>query len=309
MFNTDRHPAVAWIAALALVAATALVLDQIWTRVFIGQGDTDEAARVSHLLRPDPEEIPIFGASKARAAYVPSLIDPRAFNYGMDAASLDVVNVFLGIELAKNKQGPVIVDLVHNASETIGNLLKFVPFADRPAVADVLRRNGDLRWQYSVPGLRYFGFYDIYLKDYVSDRSVLTRVIDRGYTTALRPRPWDRGVFEAAVRKRLEMGYGYSSDPRQEGTLFQHIRSAPQRKFILVYSPLHQACFANFTGAAAFSEFVQKLRQMSNVTVLDFGRLALPDEDFEDTTHLNDRGARIFSQRMGEELRRILREP
>ena len=65
------------------------------------------------------------------------------------------------------------------------------------------------------------------------------------------------------------MGYGYSSDPREEGTLFQYIRSAPQRKFILVYSPLHQACFANFTGAAAFSEFVQKLRRMSNVTVLD----------------------------------------
>ena len=115
------------------MAATALVLDQIWTRVFIGQGDTDEAARVSHLLRLDPNEIPIFGSSKARAAYVPSLIDPRAFNYGMDAASLDVVNVFLGIELAKNKQGPVIVDLAHNASNTVGNLLKFVPFADRPA--------------------------------------------------------------------------------------------------------------------------------------------------------------------------------
>jgi hypothetical protein len=27
-----------------------------------------------------------------------------------------------------------------------------------------------------------------------------------------------------------------------------------------------------------------------------------------DTTHLNDRGARVFSQRIGEELRRILRE-
>jgi hypothetical protein len=46
-----------------------------------------------------------------------------------------------------------------------------------------------------------------------------------------------------------------------------------------------------------------RLRSFTNVVVLDWSRMELPDECFLDTVHLNEQGALEFSRRFADELR------
>jgi hypothetical protein len=306
MCNSRNRVAVTWGGALVMFASVGVACDIFWTRCVISGSDSFEAAKVSRLIALRSPEIPIFGASKARADYVPGLIHPAAFNYGMDAASYEVIDLLLHIELAKNKAGPLIIDMNHQAFRGIGDVSKLIPFTQLPEVKDLLKRDGSMQWRFNIPGIRYFGFYDWYLKDFLAERYTVTRRVDRGYTTTYNRLPWDRSTFDAAIKKRLETGYGFKDDPSQDERLFRHIRHAPRRKFVLVYAPVHASCFVNFTGAGEFAQFLVRLRGLDNVVVLDWSRLHFPDEYFADTVHLNERGAIEFSRRLGAELRPVL---
>jgi len=307
MFSGSKRLAISWAAAFAMFALVAVACDVFCTCFVIFGNNSFDAAKISRLIHVRSPEVPIFGSSQARDDYVPELIHPEAFNYGMVGASFEVIDLFLHIELAKNNTRPIIIAMTHSANRGIGDVSNFIPFAERPDVRGLLLRNGSMQWRFNIPGLRYFGYYGWYLKDFVAERQAVAREADRGYTTAFgRVLPWDRSDFERSVKRRLKSGYGFKSDPDQDARLFRDIRQYPARKFVLVYSPLHSACFANFTGAPEFGEFLAKLRSMNNVVVLDWSQLGFPDQYFADTLHLNETGAAEFSRRLGAELRPIL---
>jgi hypothetical protein len=304
MWRSSPNKFKSWFVAAAAFCIGAISIDYLCTRLVINGTAMSEPTRIAHLIHEDGSEIPIFGNSQAREDFVSEILGDDVFNYGMDGISLDVVDALLQIECKKHKVTPIIVVLGHTALRTVGAPSKYPPFVRQPEIRHMLERLGVMEWRYWVPGLRYFGYYDWYLKDYLAEHTFRAKKTVRGHTVELY-QPFDRQSLDEAIKARLRSGFGFDSIPAQDRLLFDRIRSTPQRTFIIVYPPLHSACFANFQNQEGFARHLDKLRSFSNVVVLDWGRMELADDCFFDTIHLNEKGAREVSQRLADWLRTI----
>lgn len=302
LFKRIQHNS--WVRAAVAFIIVACAIDYVWTRFVIYNTAMLEPARIHHLIEEDGAEIPIFGTSKAYYDYNPEILGDDVFNYGMIDSCLDVSCALLQIECKKHKQTPIVLDLTHNSLRDLGDPSKVAPFVWRPEIRRMLGRLGYMEWRYCFPGLRYFGYYDWYLKDCLGENLFEKRKTLRGFTIDFDQR-YTNELSEAVVQRRLKAGYGFSSNPDQDRLLFDTIRSTPQRTFIIVFSPVHSSCFANFQDAEGFARYLDKLRSFTNAVVLDWGRMDLPDDCFSDTIHLNEKGAREFSRRFAEKLRTI----
>ena len=306
MSNFDQRDALRWLLALVGFVSVAWCSDYALTYGVIANSETIDAARIVRLTKNNPGESPVFGASKAQANYIPEYLGLSSFNYGMGAASFEVVDAFLKIELKKQSTAPVILDMHHHSFHGIGDPTKFIPHAHRPEIRTALQRDGSMKWRYLLPGFRYFGHYDSFLKDFVNEQCQITRRTECGYTHVLNPLPQNRELFELLVQRRLSAPSGFRSDPDHDERLIRHIKSAPHRHFIIVFSPLHGSWFEHFTGEDEFAKYIDELDSFANVSVLNMLQLPFPDEYFLDTGHLNETGAKEFSLRLGVEIRKVL---
>jgi hypothetical protein len=295
-----------WLKAILAFGIILAAADALFTFGIIARSDTFDAGKVWRCLHAQAQEMPIFGASNVRADFIPKEIGLDVFNYGMDASSYEVVDVLLKAELQKKKTVPVVLGMSYHLFHNVGDISKFIPFAWNADVRQALEQNHAMSWRFLVPGLRYFGYYDWYFKDFLSEHLGLTRNVDRGYEYKLNALAFDPTRFAEAVKKRRETGYGYSEDPEDIEKLTARILCAPQREFVLVFLPIHDSCFENFTGKKDFTKALARWRRIPNVRVLDYSELRYPDEYFTDTMHLNQKGAVEFSRRFGADLRHVL---
>jgi hypothetical protein len=308
MSHFNRSKFTSWFLAAFAFGIWAVAIDCLWTRLVINHGTASEAARISHLIRENGSEIPIFGTSKAAEDYVPEIMGDDVFNYGMVGTTMDLSYALLQIECKKHKQTPIVLDLPHPGLRRIGDPSKFAPFTRQPEIRQMMDRVGLMEWRYRVPGLRYFGYYDWYLRYYLAENIFHVSGVVHGHAVPL-DKPFDRRALDKDISLRLKEGYGFSSDPEQDRILFDVISNTPQRTFVIVVSPVHSSCFANFRNSEGLVRYLGKLRSFTNVVVLDWGRMELADDCFKDTQHLNARGAAEFSRRLADELRRIRPSP
>jgi hypothetical protein len=306
MWDSRRHKLGSWFLAAAGFGILAVTIDSLWTHFVINGTTASEPARINHLIHEDGSEIPVFGPSTAHDDFVPEILGNDVFNYGMDGSSLDVVDALLQIECKKHKTTPIVLSLSEEAGRSVGAPSKFPLFVGQPEIRQMLERLGLMEWRYRVPALRYFGFYDWYLKDYLIEHLLSSRRPVGGYTAQLE-QPFDRRTLDAAIKLRLEAGFGFSSLPDQTRLLFDAINSTPHRTFVIVFPPLHSSCFSKFKDPEGFARYVSQLQSFKNVVVLDWSRMELPDECFRDTLHLNQKGAIEFSRRFGDRLQKIRR--
>lgn len=291
---------VAWAAlVVGVLCASALAADALFTRAILHSGSV-EAGRVLRLSEGvgDPNEIPIFGASKARANYIPEELGPRFYNYGFYSASPDVSNMLVAFALKRQSTAPIVIDLHQGAFQDIGDVRNYIPAARSEEVAALLRLTNHWRWYYAIPGIRYFGSYDWYLKGVLSDHIQVTHSIARGYTHEYNTIPWNRATFDDDVRRRLAEPFKFGLDVRQRARFLELIRSAPNRKFYIVLSPLHRSFMAHSYNEPAFRMSLNDFVRLPNVRVFDFTRTTYPDEYFLNTGHLNYRGAVVFSRKL-----------
>jgi hypothetical protein len=293
---------------IGILLSVLLGADMLVTYGVIARHDSFEAGKVWHCLHSQDQSIPVFGASNIRAAFAPKESGLELFNYAMNGSSYEVTDVLLRAELHKPKTTPVVIGMSYHVFHDVGDVSKFIPVAWNGDVREALFSTHAMSWRFLIPGLRYFGYYDWYLKDYVSDLLQTTRRVDRGYEYKFNALPFNAQQFAGAVQKRRETGYGYSEDPEATKTLTERIRSAPNRKFILVYPPIHESCFERFEGWEKFQAALQYWRNLPNVVVLDYSNLRYPDMYFVDTMHLNQRGAAEFSRLFGQDFQRVTRD-
>jgi hypothetical protein len=296
-----------WLLLSLMFLGIAAGADAAFTRWAIYADLSSNSGRIHHLLLEDGDEIAILGSSKVYHDYIPAQMGLDAFNYGLDGTSFDVADALLSVELSKRKTAPIIIDLKPDAEHGIGDPASYIPFVFDPGIHNLLERSGALVWRYYIPGVRYFGYYDQYLKDLINDRAHLMRTVERGFT---HERYWqfDRARLDEAVHRRLQGPNGYFPDPDQNRRLFEHIRQHPERLFFVVYSPVHSSCFTNFQNQNEFNAFKARLGTLPNAVVLDFQQSNYPDEWFMDTNHLLYEGAVDFSRKLGARIRKELRE-
>ncbi len=295
-----------WAYVIGLFAIIALTSDFLFTRWAIYNNPSSNAGRIYHLIQEQGDEIPILGSSKVYYDYIPSKMGINAYNYGLDGASYEVTDTFLQIELAKHKTSPIIVDLKPESEHGIGDPSTFIPFVFDSRIRGLLNDTASMAWRFRLPGLRYFGYYDYYLKELLNDRAHLMRTVERGFSNE---KYWtfDRARLDRAVRLRMQGPNGYFPDAQQNHRLIDHIKQHPERLFLLVYSPVHSSCFVNFHDREGFEAFKAELASLPNALVIDWQQSNYPDEWFKDTNHLLYEGAVDFSTRLGAKIREVLR--
>lgn len=288
---------------LALVAFGA---DVLLTNA-IQHSQSLAAGRIARLRDSrDPNEIPIFGSSKAEADYVPSVLGEGFYNYGLASTGLNVTNWLLETELRRPSRQPIVIDLVQWTVVEFGDVRNYLPISQHKDVRDFLKRAGLGRWYYAVPGLRYFNSWDWYVKGLITDRIVLTKRYDRGFNDNLDEAPWSRADFQQKVAARLALNYGLGIDPLEKRRLLSLVRSAPDRQFVVALAPLHKSFFAHNDGGIALREDLREMRRgLPNLHIIDMTHADFPDRYFLDTAHLNQRGARVYSMKLRDELRRL----
>lgn len=335
----DRFPFLNRVV-FGFIAATLIIglsLDIVFTKWIILKSDLSNESKVYRLLNYDaPDEIPVFGSSKARSGFIPDSLGPEVYNYGMEKCGFDIVNFLLEIELAKDKNSPIYIEYNHrsfiSAPEHSINAATYVPNIKRPEVEDFLDRNDAMEVRYHIPGLRYFGSYVYYMRYFLKRNSGTRKTVSKGgvftsytlservFTTLVNNRLKmidERAVLEhasltkeevisGAGRRKLEslnsyLKFTYSQELVER---FLELASAhPNRPIYLIQTPRHWSETKGIENLDEMNDFYRELdKVLDNVHVLDFSELPLPDSGFKNTSHLNLSGAQQFNTALRQKL-------
>ena len=286
---------------LGVILVLCFAVDQLFFTQVILKNTTAgsyKTWRIFHETHAD--ETPIFGSSRASGSYVSEVIDPRCFNYGIEKTQLEVASIFLTEELKKNKTTPIIINWDYEFFRDYkGNIAHFIPSVDQAPIAQYVGK--DMRWFYHVPALRFFNVYDDYVKSYIGERSGSSKVSNGGFFVTFSP-THEQFARLAATRRKSTFTW---DDPADKEAAWEKLLTSTQRPIVLVIAPYHSSYYESFRNMEGATAYLAKLDALPNVTVLDFGRMVLPDNDFQNTTHVNYSGAVEFSKELGRKLKEI----
>jgi len=179
--NFKRFLARIVLPLILTIGIAGFILDYFFEKEVIFGSQMTGAYKVNRILtKTYPDEIPIFGSSRAEGGFIPDSLGPNFFNYGISATRYDVTLFFLEQECKKEKKDPYILlnlDL-EGLSYGIGDPSNYVPNAADAAVRNLIGRSN--RLYYQVPLLKYYGRFEIYTRNYMNNRMQLTKLSDKG---------------------------------------------------------------------------------------------------------------------------------
>lgn len=281
------------------IVLLCFVVDRLFLTQVIYKNSTAGSYKTHRLFHEThPEEIPIFGSSRASGSYVSELIDPNCYNYGIEKTQYVLARIFLEEELKKDKTTPIIINWDYEFfREYKGNIAHFIPSADEPAIAEYIGE--DMRWFYHYPAVRFFSVYDDYVKSYIGERSGSSRISNGGFFVTFSPTP---AQFERLIEVRRKTVFVWD-DPAEKEAEWEKLLTSTKRPIFLVIAPYHSCYFENFGNMEGAQAYLAKLDAFPNVTVLDFGKMEFPNSAYQNTSHLNYDGAVKFSTALGQRLK------
>lgn len=314
---------------LIAFAAVALLFDGLFTRYVIFKLDHSNQGKVRRLFEStDPNEIAVFGSSKARSAFIPDSLGSGVYNYAMEKCNFDVIEFLLEMELGKPRTSAVVVEFnhrffVHLPQHTV-NAATFVPNIDLPGVEDYLKRMGRWELRYDLPGVRYYGSYQDYLRYTAREKNSKNKQLVRGamlmdlvpskevFANQLAARYIDIAKHKAIMAKLDDPRKAVTVEERRalRGSELQLlftgpadriarfeelVASRPDRPVLLVYTPQHASEMAGIANYAEIQALFAALESRHpNLHVYNYSRMPLPDDHFKNSSHLNNAGARAF---------------
>lgn len=292
------RPLIRTFALLILFAAIVLIGDTFTTRQLL-RSDSSNAGRIGQVVNGNQTGIiPIFGASQATCNFLPAVLGPQYRNYGLSGTSLEVTNLLLSFEERKASTLPIVIDLHEGTYNEIGDVRDYVPFANKPQVETFLRKRSLWQWRYRIPGVRYYGSFDLLVK------SMLRNTTDgEGGCQSFGEDGWSRANFDAIVRRQLNSPpFIFGIDEGDFRVFREHIRAMPNRVFFIVLSPFHASHLVGSKNEVKFRAQLALLQHEPNVRVIDWMRTKLPDRYFRDPMHLDLEGAKAFSRALAAEI-------
>lgn len=284
---------------LVPVVVFCLFFDGWFTRNIVFQSPTTGAAKINRIYTEvHPDEIPIFGSSRAAGSYIPSEIDSNCWNYGIENSQFNLIKVMLAQELAKAKSTPIIVNFDYEMfQDFLPDLAHLIPNAHYPEIREFM---GDrFHFSYRIPTIRYFSHFDGYAKNNLAQKRG-KNLIDRG-GFFVRDRYIDQ-AFQQQVKVREKSLQRFYFKPGPWRELDSLLRSHPDRMIHLVVAPYHLSYFKRFPEYHYANSYLAHLDSIPNVKVYDYAKTDYPDSLFRNTSHLNLLGAERFSRMLKEEL-------
>ena len=250
----------------------------------------------------DEDEIPILGSSRAQANFVPSELDARCFNYGIDGSPIGETLFQLRDLVSRKKTGAVLVNVdpwgfafFDNVTFRGGYLLA----ARSSAVRHRLPRgvvNG-LAW---LPGIRFQGQLRANLAAAVNTRLSVTKEIDCGAVLLRTSRTDAEWSFIDKTLKPTDFGLPSEACQAMLDEIARIVKAREGRlRVVFVIGPCSPSWCKLFTGGDALRKWVKEFNvQMadSHLSVIDlFSGSDFERREFADPTHLNRDGAVRFS--------------
>lgn len=326
---------------LVLFLSMAMLFDLVLEREFIFRDPNANTSKIRRLSTSnDPEEIPVFGSSKGRSGFIPDTLGATVFNYAMEKCNYDVIELLLDMELAKPRTSTVVIEFNHRffvpSPEHTINTSTFIPNLDQPLVRDYLKRKGRWNFRFDLPGFRYFGSALEYVRSGFRESTGQRKIFSRGglfmaavppsqvFSSQVNARRFEveqhedlehriSHVEEAiSIDERHKLRYlrltHLFTEPEDRVRLFEaQLASRPDRNILIVVTPYHPSELA---GVWNYDRMVAKFREWEarfpHVHVYNYAEMALPDDHFKNTSHLNLAGARAFSSALHKDAGRFL---
>ncbi|MBP8822297.1 MAG: hypothetical protein KBH07_01480 [Flavobacteriales bacterium] len=322
----------------------ALGMDQVVQRWFIFNDPASNPSKIRRLVESeDPGEIPVFGSSKGRSAFIPDSLAPTVYNYSMERGNFDIVEFLLETELAKPRKTPVLLEFnhryfIHAPSYTI-DMATFAPNVGLPGVSEFLEKSGRLETRFMIPGLRYFGSIEGYVRKGMDEDGTTSRQSVKGGLFTERAVGREQMANQVAARERSialrqklehaknDVKEAISAEdrhrlvalnslllfnaPEERVARFEElVASRPDRQILMAYTPQH---WSELKGIANFHEitalFAELQKRHPNLHFYDYSHMQLPDSAYKNSAHLNNTGARAFCEAFKRDAGQYLQAP
>lgn len=276
------------IYALGLVgvACVALLALDFACVALVKQSQGSSMYKMYRLFVDHPaDEIPIFGSSRAASNYVPSLISPKAFCYGIDGSSMNETLFLLEHYLKQNPNGgPVLVNF---------DPWGFPKSHEGGFVADYTLSPISPKDGCRIPGIRMLGKLRTILAVWLNQRVSGTKHIDHGAVLQRISRTESEWIY---IDARIA-DWGFNIDPfwrkRVEG-----LSKISRRTIVWVVGPCCNQWRSVFSGREDLVFLMKEFQVMSNMEVVDLYEMTLEDSYYMDDKHLNEQGAIVFTRKL-----------
>jgi len=273
-------------------------LDFLFTKLIVLDTEISNTGKINHLITSDIETIPVFGSSRARCSYIPEILSPYIYNYGLDGTSLWATCALLNIEATKKSTKPIIINFDYDFFAAIGDIKTYIPLCDNPSIKQLLVSRGLYKSYFKIPGIRYFNSFDYFIKEWLNQKFETTKIVKRGYTFDKNQLFYNAASFKKDVEQRQQSIREWRLDKKQNDLLIETIKSMPNRHFYIVAAPYHASYYKSISNIDAVKQYLHSLDSLPNVTSVDFCNHNYPDSLFNNTTHLNHWGAMRFSNEL-----------
>ncbi|OGS80313.1 MAG: hypothetical protein A3G95_01880 [Flavobacteria bacterium RIFCSPLOWO2_12_FULL_31_7] len=277
------------IQSLLLLFAAALLLDVVYTVVISHSSERNKIENVIHTSHKKYDVI-IMGTSRANNHFVTELFEKqglKAFNYGMSGSHLFETALLLKLMVANQYEIKNLVleaDLsICNEKRDEGTTARFMPYIHRN---DIIKKHyeneADFYPIYYLPFYRYIKF------DNKIGFRELSDVASQKTTNTLH----NKGYYPLISHKKGNMKNNISSLQPIRNKYYEEIKQICKQnniKLTVVMTPMCE----NTKGLEYFNKVQQLYPEIHN-----FENVVTDDKYFASCGHLNDEGARIYTNRI-----------
>ena len=285
----------------AVLYGLLLVNDYINLKLVFSSTNTSLYKMYRLFKEPLPNEIPIIGSSRAEAGFVPSVLSPRAFNYGLSGSGQWETLFHLKAICARNDASLVIVNLDPWGIQGKGGFTgryalaygapSMVGYEDQTKVAFLDR----------MPGTRFYGRFRSNIGECLNSVLAATKKIDNG--AILQRLSRNEEEWKYIIGKCESSNFTVNEETWREYQMV--LRRHPNVTVVFVISPVAPPWWNRFGGAEKMREFLKEASKLDNVKLIDMCSTNIDKYDlsyFMDLTHLNETGARKFTGELKQRL-------
>lgn len=278
---------------LLVLLLSAFALDFIYTSVFVQSETRNKVENVIN-SKPQKYDVIILGTSRANNHFVSEMFEKeglKTFNYGMSGSHLFETSLLLKlmVERGWNMKNVIVeTDLnLSNEKRDDGTFGRFMPFMHQSkTITEHFKNETDFTELYYVPFYRYIQF-----DSKIGFRAWYKTLINEPTNTLL-----NKGYYPLGHNPKANMKNNIEKLTPLRNRYFEEIKqicNANNINLIAVTTPM---C-SNVKGM----EYFKKVKALYP-EIKEYEHVVEGDEYFSSCGHLNDKGARLYTAKIIEDL-------
>jgi hypothetical protein len=301
IFNFKKFVIAVFIPFMVIGLFLGACINYFFSQKIILGSQISGAYKVNRIISENNlNEIPFLGSSRAVGTFIPDSLVKNGFNYGLHGAQDDVMLFFLKEECQKKgKTTPIILNFdLDGLNCLLGDMSNYLYNSDYTPIKHLIKKR--YKAIYEVPFLKYYGSFELYTKYYLNNILNLTTFTNNGASIE----KYDELKTVLAPKHEVK----FHNSPEIQRDLLQTISENPNRRFIFIVNPYHHDYLELISNIQEAEQFLDFLKNIKNVRVLNFSRLNYPDSYFHDITHLNLTGAVVYNRMLKDSLGKYVKD-